>query len=192
MNIGSLLPRHAQYRPHHTALIFEDRRLTFRELNRRVNRLANSLLSLGVRKNDKVATILPNGIELLESYWAIVKIGAVIVPLSQLLRGKGLLNLLRDSDTSTVITNSCVVNELNSIKTELKNIPANRYISTDDNEGYQSYVALTEAASSVEPPRTEIRDDDLFNIVYSSGTTGLPKGIMHTHYVRAMYCTMFT
>ena len=76
MNIGSLLPRHAQYRPHHTALIFEDRRLTFLELNRRVNQLANALLSLGVKKNDKVATILPNGIELLESYWAIVKIGA--------------------------------------------------------------------------------------------------------------------
>ncbi|MFZ0063756.1 MAG: AMP-binding protein [Pyrinomonadaceae bacterium] len=191
MNIGSLLPRHAQYRPHHTALIFEDRRLSFLELNRRVNRLANALLSLGVKKNDKVATILPNGIELLESYWAIVKIGAVIVPLSQLLRGKGLLNLLRDSDTSTVITNSCVVRDLESIKSELKDIPAERYISTDDNEGYQNYAALTAAASSDEPPKVEIKDDDLFNIIYSSGTTGLPKGIVHTHYVRGMYCTMF-
>src|SRR6185503_20086699 len=100
MNIGSLLPRHAQYRPNHTALVFEGRRLTFLELNRRVNQLANALQRLGVKKGDKVATILPNCLDLLESYWAIVKIGAVIVPLSQLLRGKGLLNLLRDSDTS--------------------------------------------------------------------------------------------
>src|SRR6266542_3582347 len=99
VNIGSLLARHAQYRPYHTAIVFEDRRLTFLELNQRVNRLANALLNLGVRKGDKVATILPNCLELLESYWAVVKIGAVIVPLSQLLRGKGLLNLLRDSDT---------------------------------------------------------------------------------------------
>lgn len=98
---------------------------------------------------------------------------------------------MRDSDTSTVITNSCVVKELNSIRPELQNIPAERYISTDDAEGYQSYDPLTESACSDEPPRMEIKDDDPFNIIYSSGTTGLPKGIVHTHYIRAMYCTLF-
>ncbi len=191
MNIGSLLARHAQYRPHHTAIVFEDRRLTFLEFNQRVNNLANALLNQGVSRGDKVATILPNCLELLESYWAIVKIGAVIVPLSQLLRGKGLLKLLQDSDTSAVITNSSFVSELNPIKPELKNIPVARYFSIDDAEGYQSYAALTRAASSDEPPKIEIRDDDPFNIIYSSGTTGLPKGIVHTHYIRAMYCTLF-
>ena len=79
MNIGSLLTRNAQYRPDHTAVVFEDQRLSFLDFNKRVNRLANALVKLEVRKGDKVATLLPNCLELLESYWAIVKIGAVIV-----------------------------------------------------------------------------------------------------------------
>ena len=191
MNVASLITRNARYRPDHTAVVFGDHRLTSLEFNERVNRLANALHQLGVRKGDKVGTILPNCLELLESYWAIVKLGAVIVPLSQLLRGKGLLNLLTDADASAVITNSCFATELDSMKAELKNIPSSRYISIDDVAGYQSYQTLTTAASNAEPPQVEITDDDLFNIIYSSGTTGLPKGIVHTHFIRAMYCTLF-
>src|ERR1700704_5345220 len=105
MNIGSLPARHARYRPEHTAIVFKEHRLSFSEFNRRVNRLANALLSLEVSKGDKIATILPNCLELLETYWAVAKIGAVLVPLSTLTRGKGLVNLLLDSDVATVITN---------------------------------------------------------------------------------------
>ena len=93
MNIGSLLTRHARYRPDHTAVVFKEHRFSFREFNQRVNRLANALLDMGVRKGDKIATILPNCLELLEVYWAVAKIGAVVVPLSTLTRGKGLVNL---------------------------------------------------------------------------------------------------
>ncbi|MFZ0953886.1 MAG: AMP-binding protein, partial [Candidatus Sulfotelmatobacter sp.] len=103
MNIGSLLPHHARYRPDHTAVVVEDDRLSFREFNRRVNRLANALSSLDVKKGDKVATILPNGLSLLEIYWAVAKIGAVVVPLSPLLREKALTTLIQDSDTGTII-----------------------------------------------------------------------------------------
>ncbi len=84
MNIGTLLPRHARYRPQHTALVFGDRRLSFQDLNARVNRLANTLLNNGIGKDDKIATLLPNCPELLELYWAVAKTGAVVVPLSPL------------------------------------------------------------------------------------------------------------
>ncbi len=90
MNLATLLPRHARYRPHHTAVIFGDQRLSYAELHVRVNRWANALLALGVGKGDKVATILPNCLEQYETYWATAAIGAVVVPLSPLLRGTGL------------------------------------------------------------------------------------------------------
>src|ERR1700758_3660268 len=102
MNIGSLLPRHAAQRSAHTAVVFEYVRLNFREFNARVNRLANALSALGVKKGDKVATILPNCLPLLETYWAAAKLGVVVVPLSPLLRERALSSLIRDSDAETI------------------------------------------------------------------------------------------
>jgi len=193
MNIGSLFSRHARYRPNHLAFVFEDRRLTWRELNQSINRLANALLALGIQKGDKVATMLPNSLELYETLWAVAKIGAVVVPLSALLLEQAMKSLLQDSDTVLLITNSNFVKNINAIRAELPGIAENRYLVTDssDTPGYQDYHALKAAASDQNPQGIVIRSDDPFNIMYSSGTTGLPKGIVHTHRIRAAYGTSF-
>ena len=104
LTIQNWLSFHARYRPNHTALVFQDQRSTYRELNDRVNRLSNAFLAAGIQKGDRVATILYNSPELYETYWACAAIGAVAVPLSPLLRGQGLLNLLNNSGTSLAIT----------------------------------------------------------------------------------------
>jgi acyl-CoA synthetase (AMP-forming)/AMP-acid ligase II len=191
MNIGSLFSRHARYRPNHTAIVFGATRLTYLELNKNINRLANSFLRLGVRKGDKVATLLPNCVELLETYWACAKIGATVVPMSVLLMPKAISNLLRDSDTGLLITRSQFVDAVDSIRGELTNIAPNRYLLVDcEAPGYADYHDL-KAAAPDEEPCVEVKGADAFNIMYSSGTTGLPKGIVHTHDIRGAYCTSF-
>ena len=193
MNIGSLFARHARYRPNHLAFVFEEQRLTWVELNRSINRLANALLALGVQKGDKVATILPNCTELYETYWAVTKIGAVVVPFSTMLLEQAMKSLLQDSDSVLLITNSSFADQISTIKSELTAISEDRYLLTDSSNmpGFQDYHALKAAAGDQEPEGIAIHPDDPFNIMYSSGTTGLPKGIIHTHRIRAAYATTF-
>ena len=158
MDIGSLFTRHAKYRPDHLAFVFEDRRLTWLELNKSINRLANAMRDLGVQKGDKVATILPNSLELFETLWAVAKIGGVVVPLSALLLEQAMKSLLQDSDTVLLITNSNFVKNINAIKSELPAIAEDRYLLTDrpDTPGYQDYHALKAAASDQNPQGIDI------------------------------------
>ncbi|MHA2222561.1 MAG: class I adenylate-forming enzyme family protein [Candidatus Thorarchaeota archaeon] len=193
INIGMLLTRNALCRPDHIGIVFEDRRVTFQEFNQNVNRIANALRSLGIDKGDKIAIVLPNCLELIELYWGIAKLRAVAVPLSTLLMSSGLKSLVTDSDAKLVVTNSQFVDIFDAIKLELSNVASDGYILTDksSSKGYQDYHDLKAAAGETEPESVEIDENDPYNIIYSSGTTGLPKGIVLSHYVRTFYATLF-
>ena len=170
MNLGSLFSHHARYRPDHLAVVFEDQRLTWLDFNKKINRLANALVNLGIQKGDKVTTILPNCLELLEIYWAIAKIGAVVVPASTLLLEPAMKTLLQDSDSVLLITNSQFAENIDAIKPELPAIAEDRYILTDGSNRavYLDYHALKSAAGDENQKGISINSDDVFNIMYSS------------------------
>jgi len=187
LELASLLNRQARFRGDAPALTFEGVTHSYRQFAERANRTAHALAGLGVRRGDKVASLLANCRELVELTFAVPSLGAVNVPLSPLLMGPGLRSLLADSHAAALVTQVSMLPVIESIRDELAPELRRRIVLVDGTEPGCFGLAELRAAADDGAPTATVAQDDLFNIMYTSGTTGLPKGIMHSHAVRAMY-----
>ncbi|MFQ6106107.1 MAG: class I adenylate-forming enzyme family protein [Thermoplasmata archaeon] len=181
LNIGESLRVNASKYPGKMALKDERRALTFSELNIRVNKLANALLGMGLRKGDKLGIISYNCIEFLEVYLAAAKSGVIVVPLNWRQTGKAFKYILTNSDTSVMVVHSDFVDTINEIKDELLIAP-DRYICLHG-EPPEGYIGLEQIlrSGSGEEPDVDIANEDTWVILYTSGTTGVPKGVVRSH-----------
>ncbi len=194
-NIGLLLAKRAHLNPELEAIVdvAAGSRFTYAEVNARCNRTANALRALGVAKGDRVALLLMNGIEFVESFLAIAKIVAICVPLNWRLTPEELAFILNDSGTSLLIFGSefdAAVTDLaarpllrgegegaTNIRAYLRAGPAG---DASTSRFARDYSRARDTAAADEPEPGAFGDDDLY-IMYTSGTTGLPKGVIHTH-----------
>ena len=187
-NIGLHLKKRAQISADSEAFIeFErGRRFSFEQLNQRCNRIANALVERGVKPGDRVATLVKNGIEFIETYFAVAKIGAILVPvnwrlvaneISYILNDAGAIALLYDTDFDPTVGQLHASASL-SIGHYIR---VNATGSKAPLPGFAEDYDLVTAAAANGEPEIGAYDDDLVFIMYTSGTTGHPKGVMHSH-----------
>ena len=181
-NLGLFLHKRARLGPDRPALVEveRDRRFSYAELDARASRTANALRELGVRKGDRVAVLMMNGVEYVESYFALARIGAIMVPLNWRLVPDELEFITNDAGATVMLFDGEF--DETAVALEARETTIRDWVRVGDGGPAfaKSYAALQEAASPELPDIQGADDDDLF-IMYTSGTTGLPKGVVHTH-----------
>ncbi len=181
MNWSQILEANAKKYPDKEAIIFEGKRISYNELNKRVNSLAKGLLDLNIGKGDIVALLLYNCPEFIEATYAVNKIGAIWLPLNFRLAGEELAYILNNAGAKLLITEPDFHKTILDVQEKLPCI--RNYISLDKTlpPGWLNYDAILSKNPEIKVPDTEIELDDLQRLMYTSGTTAYPKGAMITY-----------
>lgn len=184
MALFEILQKTAKDTPTKEAVICATKRFNYHELKDRVDKLASSLFSLGIHKDDKIAIIHRNCHRYLEAYFAAAKLGAVLVPTNYRLSAKDFVYILNDSSAKVLIAQpdlvSCLVEKKDALPL-LKHI-----ILTESEQNsvwpvFFDFESLIQQAKPREKELWTVDESDIAQIYYTSGTTGMPKGVLLTH-----------
>ncbi len=186
-DVGLSVAKRALMRPEQEAVVERGsgQRHDDRELNARCNRFGNALAGTGLATGDRVATLLMNGNSFVETFFGAAKVGGVLVPLNWRLVPDELSFILTDSGSETLVFGTEFVETVKELHSRgAEGTKVKRWIHVGDAgdrpdfaEGYEDLLGTANESE----PEVSACDDDLLFIMYTSGTTGLPKGVMHSH-----------
>jgi acyl-CoA synthetase (AMP-forming)/AMP-acid ligase II len=180
-DLASLVAAHARATPDRVALIHGDARLTWADLDARVERAAAAIAGEGVRLGDRLAVLGENSVEYVEVFFGALRAGACVVPLPTMASTDSLARMLVDSGSRGLFASSAYRDVARAIADDAR---VTLRVGLDFDDGaFRSYAAF-ESAASAPAPRLTLGADDAFDVIYSSGTTGVPKGIVHSHGAR--------
>jgi crotonobetaine/carnitine-CoA ligase len=184
-NYGKIFEDKAKINAGKVALITAHEQVTYDQLDARINRVGNAFKSLGIQKNDKVCVMLPNIPEFLYVWWGNAKLGGVTVPLNTALKGEGLAYIINHSDAETLVIDHRYLPALEDIRGALHHLKRLIVLGPDGKCATNLPVGAIDFAELLTAPATsplqEVWSEDIDSIMYTSGTTGLPKGVIHRH-----------
>ena len=174
--LGFMLTRRATLTPERTALIFRDESWTYHDLNRISNRTAHGLLAGGVNPGDRVGFLGLNHPRFLFTLFGAAKLGAIFVPLNFRLTGPELAFIIRDAGLHTLVYEDNFASIVDEVRDQIE---VHQYVCSEAREGARSFDELIHDQRDSEPGFA-VADDEVAWIMYTSGTTGRPKGAMLT------------
>jgi long-chain acyl-CoA synthetase len=180
VNISNLLIESTAHRPEHPAIRFLERTITYKELNRQVDRLSHGLVRAGLHPRDVCVLMMPNSIDWAIVYYALAKVGAVILPVNFLYRVGELEHIFKDSGARAFIGYKDYLEYPRQVMEHLPKMDLRIAQGVSHGQGFIPLEELFVDEGAFYPYPT--RDDDTWAILYTSGTTGHPKGAMLTHY----------
>ena len=182
MHAADLMSNRARLTPDREALLdlHTGTRYTYRELNVRACQLANFMRALGVEKGDRVSVLAHNGVPYIDLFYGLAKIGAILAPLNWRLVARELEYIVNNCQPKVLICGPEFAEVLAQMRPDI-DVPHYVALEGAPVEGALSYEEQLAAASTDEPPRPPLHADDTYAILYTSGTTGRPKGAMIPH-----------
>ena len=175
MNSSNLLARNARKYSNNEAIICHGRRVSYKELDDQVTRLSNALLSRGVKQEDKVLLFMPNVLEFVVSYFAVQRIGGIVVPVNAKFTLSEVEYVAEHSEAKAILVHEAIfaaVEKLATIPLKIK--------TGEAANGWLSYSQLLSENDNT-PIDCQLSEDDLSTILYTSGTTGKPKGVLFSY-----------
>jgi fatty-acyl-CoA synthase len=172
------------------ALIQGGERVTYAELFARVNRTARALLRLGVQKGDRVGLLGRNSIEYAVAYFALARIGAIVVPVNFWYRGEEVRYACAQSGCSALLAEAGFADLVEGVRGQLPDVRRSVYFGAGAERRGPSLAELAAAEPADEPP-VAVGEDDPSVIIFTSGTTGFPKGATFTHRRQVLHSTVF-
>lgn len=182
MNLRELVEKQAETYKERVFLYWKDITISYSQLNKYSNKVANFLYELGIRKGDKVCVYLPNMPEYVYLYLGIPKIGAITGPVNSLFKAREVQFVMGHSEAKVIVTIPKLMEIINEIKSNLPNLK-HVVVIGDSVESTLNFWELMERSSENSPPVVKIDEkEDPAAILYTSGTTGFPKGVLQTHF----------